>query len=217
MGFKFQGNLFLLTSGRTFSSAADFTAVIKDYQFGTIIGEETGGLRQCFGDVLSFTMPGTGINFGVSFKYFYAPVPEIGDDRHGTVPDIELDNDILADYSHENDPALAFALDYIKNHETLVLKLNRNKLKLYTFHLYNNYPNPFNATTHIKYRIPKSAFVTLKLFNLAGQEIMTLVNRHQSAGEHTCKFTFSGLPSGIFFYRLEAGEFSETKKLILEK
>jgi hypothetical protein len=217
MGFKYQGKLFLLTSCRTFSSAADFTAVIKDYQFGTIIGEETGGLRQCFGDVLRFTMPNTGINFGVSFKYFYAPVPEIGDDRHGTVPDVELDNEILADYSHENDPTLAFTLDYIKNLETPVEEINRNTPKIVSFHLYHNYPNPFNSTTNIKYTIPKSALVTLKLFNPIGQEVMTLVDRHQSAGEHTCKFTFSGLPSGLFFYRLKAGEFSETKKLILQK
>lgn len=85
------------------------------------------------------------------------------------------------------------------------------------YRLYQNYPNPFNATTTIKYLLPKSSIVTLKIFNLAGQEIQTLVNEYLNAGEHEIKWTAKELPSGIYFYRLQAGNFSEIKKIILQK
>ena len=85
------------------------------------------------------------------------------------------------------------------------------------YKLLESYPNPFNATTKIQYTIPKPAWVSLKIFNLAGQEIVTLVNGRQSAGVHAYEWNTTGLPSGIYFYRLHAGEFMKTKKLILQK
>lgn len=80
-----------------------------------------------------------------------------------------------------------------------------------------NYPNPFNQLTTIKYHLTKSNKVTIKICNLTGQEIETLVNRYQTAGEYELKWIADGLPSGIYFYRLQSGEYSETKKLILQK
>ncbi len=93
------------------------------------------------------------------------------------------------------------------------------------FVLYQNYPNPFNPTTTIKYNLTKPNTITLKIFNLSGQEIETLVKGFQSVGEHQINWQPKGLSSGIYFYRLEAGDpsagsgqrFSETKKLILTK
>jgi hypothetical protein len=85
------------------------------------------------------------------------------------------------------------------------------------FILYQNYPNPFNPATIINYNLHTSNHVTLKIYDLSGREIVTSVNGFQIAGEYRVKLTTERLPSGIYFYRLQAGEFSETKKMILRK
>ena len=85
------------------------------------------------------------------------------------------------------------------------------------FILYQNYPNPFNPGTAIKFYLPKSANVSLKIFNLLGQEITSIMAGYQSAGEHEIRWIATGLPSGVYFCRLTAGEFSIAKKLILQK
>jgi hypothetical protein len=83
--------------------------------------------------------------------------------------------------------------------------------------LYQNYPNPFNPITQIGYQLPASAFVVLKVFDVLGREIETLVNKHQNAGNHSVPFNASCLPSGVYFYRLQAGNYSAIKKLLLLK
>ena len=75
----------------------------------------------------------------------------------------------------------------------------------------------YNDTVTIKYNLQRPTNIHLKIYNLAGQEITTLISGYQVAGEHQIKWTAEGLPSGIYFYRLKAGDFSETKKLILHK
>ena len=79
------------------------------------------------------------------------------------------------------------------------------------------YPNPFNQTTTIKYQIPKMSFVILKVYDVLGNEITTLVNEEKQAGEYEIKFEPKGLQSGIYFYRIGTGNFVETKKMILMK
>jgi len=86
-----------------------------------------------------------------------------------------------------------------------------------SFSLLQNYPNPFNPTTVIQYSIPKSGNVTLKVYNMIGQEVATLVNQEQSAGNYSVNFNASKLASGVYLYRIEAGNFSATKKLMLLK
>lgn len=83
------------------------------------------------------------------------------------------------------------------------------------FELLQNYPNPFNPTTRIRYSISRRQFVKLKIYDLLGQEITTLVNEEKPAGAHTVEIDASRLSSGIYFYRLQAGDFVETKKMIL--
>jgi len=95
------------------------------------------------------------------------------------------------------------------------------------YKLYQNYPNPFNPNTTISYSVPEIDFVTLKVYDVLGNEIVTLVNEEKPAGEHEVEFSAIGgsasggnaytLPSGIYFYQLKAGMFTETKKLILMK
>lgn len=85
------------------------------------------------------------------------------------------------------------------------------------FSLGQNYPNPFNPTTTISYNLPVSGFVSLKIFDLLGKEITALVNESKEPGIYSATFDASKLVSGIYFYRLSAGEFIQTKKLILMK
>lgn len=85
------------------------------------------------------------------------------------------------------------------------------------FELMQNYPNPFNPSTSISFSLQKDCFVTLKIFNNLGREVCSLMNDFQAIGNHSVQFDGSNLPSGMYYYRLDAGEFSSTKKLILLK
>ncbi|MGE5398844.1 MAG: T9SS type A sorting domain-containing protein [Ignavibacteriales bacterium] len=85
------------------------------------------------------------------------------------------------------------------------------------YSLAQNYPNPFNPTTTINYSIANPGFVSLKVYDILGHEVSTLVNGMQSKGTHSVKFDGSGLASGVYMYRLQAEKFVETKKLLLFK
>ncbi len=95
--------------------------------------------------------------------------------------------------------------------------------KFMSFNLEQNYPNPFNPVTTIKYSIPANAgvetqdFASLRIYNVLGEEVATLVSKPQAPGHYSVKFDASGLPSGIYFYTLRAGNFTATKKMILMK
>ncbi len=93
---------------------------------------------------------------------------------------------------------------------------NKNSLQ---FSLEQNYPNPFNPSTRIKYSIPKPGLVSLKVYNVLGKEIATLINEEKQAGDYSIQFTTNNkqLASGVYFYRLQAGSFIGTKKFILLK
>jgi hypothetical protein len=86
-----------------------------------------------------------------------------------------------------------------------------------TFTLQQNYPNPFNPTTEIDYSVPKNGFVTLKVYNVLGQEVTTLFSGVQHAGDYVASFDGSKFASGVYFYRLQAGATSITKKMVLMK
>jgi len=85
------------------------------------------------------------------------------------------------------------------------------------FELQQNYPNPFNPTTNIKYQIPNSNHVSLKVFDMLGREVATLVDEPKSAGTYTVDFAATKLSSGVYYYRLTAGSFAQTKKMIFTK
>ena len=86
-----------------------------------------------------------------------------------------------------------------------------------TFSLWQNYPNPFNPTTVIKYQLPKSSHVTLKVFDVIGKEVAVLVDEQKNAGSYQVTLNDSGIASGVYLYQLKAGNFVETKKLVLLK
>ena len=90
-------------------------------------------------------------------------------------------------------------------------------LTLSTFELFQNYPNPFNPETVITYQLPVSSFVTLRVFDVLGKEVVTLVNEVKDAGQHKIKFDASKISSGVYFYSLQTGSFYSTKKLMVLK
>jgi len=85
------------------------------------------------------------------------------------------------------------------------------------FQLQQNYPNPFNPTTTIRFSLPKNNLTTLKIYNSAGQLVSTLVNKQLSAGTHEFQWQAANMPSGIYYYYLKSGAFSEAKKMVLLK
>jgi hypothetical protein len=85
------------------------------------------------------------------------------------------------------------------------------------FTLNQNYPNPFNPSTMIQFEVPEAQFVTLKVYNVLGQQVATLINNQLGAGRYRAEFDGTNLPSGTYLYRLQAGTFTETKKMLLVK
>jgi len=85
------------------------------------------------------------------------------------------------------------------------------------FKLYDNYPNPFNPSTTIRYSIPEASFTTLNVYDALGNIVSSLVNESKSAGIYEVVFNASGLSSGIYYYTLQTGSLKETKKMILTK
>jgi Secretion system C-terminal sorting domain len=85
------------------------------------------------------------------------------------------------------------------------------------FSLEQNFPNPFNPTTNISFSLSSRSFVSLKVYDLKGREVATVVSEEMSEGNYAKQWNARNLPSGIYFYRLQAGSFKETKKLLLLK
>jgi hypothetical protein len=95
--------------------------------------------------------------------------------------------------------------------------INQNTGKEYPskFRLSQNYPNPFNPITKINYELPITNYVDLSIYNLLGEKVTTIVNEKQAAGRYQVQWDAAGFASGIYYYRIEAGEFQDVKKMIL--
>lgn len=127
--------------------------------------------------------------------------------------ELQVLNDITVDYS----PMLAVGNSgvILKTGEFITGVQNNNSINKYE--LNQNYPNPFNPVTKIKYQIAKTSDVSLKIYDISGREVQTLVNDNVSAGTHEAIFDGTKLSSGTYFYRIQTGEFTETKKMMLIK
>lgn len=126
------------------------------------------------------------------YVYYYDGYREIPYDRPATFKEAKISIDVL-----------------------LTNIINDEEHLPYEFKLLQNYPNPFNPTTKINYSIPTSSKVSLIVYDILGREVKLLVNEFQNAGRYSIDFNAEGLSSGVYFYRLTSGQFSETRKLIL--
>jgi C-terminal processing protease CtpA/Prc len=111
---RFSGRLWLLVDNGTFSAACMFTGAFRDYSMGKIIGYETGEPAIGYGNFLQFSLKNSNIPYVVSSIQFFPPKPRPGDEEHGIVPDIVVNEKLLAPFAKESDPMLAFALSRIR-------------------------------------------------------------------------------------------------------
>jgi len=130
----------------------------------------------------------------------------------GTAPSIAqvVPVAVRVDDQHSNTDVQLFNLNVVTGIEFEKTIPNNYKL-------FQNYPNPFNPETKISFQIPVISNVTLKIYDVLGREVRTLVNKELKAGSYKVDFNSKGLSSGIYFYRLTAGSFSEIKKMVLLK
>jgi hypothetical protein len=152
--------------------------------------------------------------FGNFDKYLLCQNSELGGEPL-TVLSAKLDNnnsDDIAVLTITDDVVIFLNQDWIPTGIKNDVPISKNPQ---TLQLSQNYPNPFNPTTNIKYSLPKSANVSLRLFDILGREVANLVNDFQQAGQHEILFDAQNLASGMYFYRIKAGDYVETKKMML--
>ena len=103
----------------------------------------------------------------------------------------------------------SFSITYPTEIESIIDQIPDN------YALLQNYPNPFNPSTMISWQLTDSRYVELSVYNILGEKVATLVSEKQQAGQHRFEWDASNMLSGIYFYRIEAGEFQDVKKMIL--
>lgn len=148
-----------------------------------------------------YSTPNNGTNWSVSYTAPAGNYDHISQSRSGS-PTL---------YAVRDNGGISKATNLLVNVEPVSNKIPES------FSLKQNYPNPFNPTTVIVYSIPVSLDVKLKVYDELGKEVMTLVDKNQNAGKYEVRFDGSGLSSGMYFYTLQAGTFSQTKKLMMVK
>ena len=114
-------------------------------------------------------------------------------------------------------PLDKFTFDILNDTIAIAAEIEDEKLVPLLFNLSQNYPNPFNPKTTIEFSIANTEFVTLKIYNLLGQEVATLISEELSAGSHKNTWDASYFASGVYFYQIQTESFADTKKLILLK
>jgi len=112
-------------------------------------------------------------------------------------------------------PEDRFVLDFTATTDPAV-SVNENNL-LNTYYLFQNYPNPFNPSTRINYNVGEPGLVQLKVYNVLGVEVASLVNEFKNSGNHSVDFRAETFSSGVYFYSLSVNNFTQTRKMILEK
>lgn len=198
---------------------------IRDTTYSTTIDsienplyEYSTGLHRLLSHMMVWSFDGKGNRFSnqivdtVNYKcqdYYGYLVPYNFVKDVGLV-NIEYQTKVVGNFSYES------YIEKIKltNVTTSVSSFQKEDYKL---NLSQNYPNPFNPITTINYTIPQRSLVELKVFDILGKQVATLVNEEKQSGEYQVKFNASSLSSGIYLYRLKTGKLMETKKLILLK
>jgi Secretion system C-terminal sorting domain len=107
--------------------------------------------------------------------------------------------------------------EIVGDKSSLTSKLSLDNSIPKDFELYQNFPNPFNPVTMIKFDIPRNELVRLSVYDVTGKEIEKLINTDLTPGEYSYQFNASNYSSGVYFYRLETGDFAETRKMVILK
>ncbi len=127
-----------------------------------------------------------------------------------------INNDITEEIVQEWNGSVWINVDKY-TYSYIVTEIENVEESVLSYGISNNFPNPFNPSTRIKYFIPTQSFVTIKVFDALGNEIATLVNEEKQTGNYNVEFDASELTSGIYFYRLRAGDYIETRKMMFMK
>ncbi len=148
--------------------------------------------------------------------YFYRRVDFLFKSNRFHIAKIKRDGTSLTPLTdHSPDQYDDSGVDVLKCTTTAVVERKGETPTIYT--LYQNYPNPFNPSTTIEYALPQPSHVVLKVYDVLGNEVRILVNGKQPAGHHQVHLDAKDLPDGVYFYRIQAGDFVQTKKLTLLK
>jgi len=182
----------------------------------SVVPDTSRSIQIAKGDSLLFTMNAIGLNNDVihySWYLNYSLIPNRDSPQYFLKTDkLELGEHLLKVVIADS-----FSSSQATWHVRVVsvLSVEANGKDIPTeYQLFQNYPNPFNPSTTIRYSLPKTANVSLRIFNTLGQEIAALVNEERVAGCYLLQWN-ANVPSGMYFYRLRAGEFVETKKMVL--
>lgn len=226
----------IVLPGRTTDQPVVEKSVLIDKNWGRIIITDSQNR--------SFTLYTSGAKNNQAANYLLPPAPPAGelDIRYSTQKLVEdLNSDQTIDIRdavypikvrienssiHVKDGITSKLVNnLLKDGEEIIINDNSiNKLVVnitetlpVTYNLEQNFPNPFNPTTTIRFAIPEANIVTLKVYNTIGEEVATLVNEKKEIGSYSINFNSSNLASGIYLYKLQAGDFVQTKKMILMK
>jgi len=155
-----------------------------------------------------------------SYPFYAKGFPAIYFEEDEFSPYYHTVNDVITNYDIE------YCSEVIKSAGAMLLKymamnsptgISEDENAIQDFILHQNYPNPFNPGTVIRYQLSDNSKVTLKVYDVLGNEVTTLVNEYHKAGSYEVIFDASNLPSGTYFYRLQSGKFVETKKMVILK
>ncbi|MDP2302626.1 MAG: T9SS type A sorting domain-containing protein [Ignavibacteria bacterium] len=181
---------------KSFDFGLTWSKIINNKNMRTIFVSKNNKLLAAGIDSLYYSS-----NFGNTMHIIESPlkpnnyVNEIEEDRNGKI--------FFGTYNEG-----LFEVDILASVQETSSIVNNYKLN-------QNYPNPFNPVTNIKFSIPKSDVVKIKVYDILGKEIQTLLNEYKTTGRYEVEFNASNLPSGIYFYRMVSGNYSEAKKMIL--
>ncbi len=202
---RLTSNIAYIIDGRAISYAETWMGVVEHYQVAQIVGQPTAGTN---GNVNPFTVPS-----GYRFSWTGMKVLKHDGSQHhgvGILPTIPFER-TLEGVRQGRDELLERAVQAVGGIGTLTGAFDVPE----TFVLEQNYPNPFNPATTITFGLPQPAQVRLDVFNMLGARVAVLVEGALGEGRHRVSFQPRDLPSGVYFYRLQAGDFVETRAMML--
>jgi hypothetical protein len=216
---------YILCGGVWSSGNAEVILIKTDDNGETLWINTFGGSNQDYAHSVQQTTDGGYILCGYSWSYPNAKVILIKADANGDT--LWTLNPVISGIGHSVQQTTdgGYIIVGKKDRDVLLIKvapditsIDENQLvSEYSFQLQQNYPNPFNPFTTIKFQIPNSEFTTLKVYNILGKKVSTLVSKRLNQGKHTYTFDGNNLASGIYYYQLVAGEYREVRKMILLK